>query len=105
MTIKLSHLAQKDLDEVRRYTLKQWRQDQWFKYFRGFASTFETITEYPEKGRDRSLFYPGMRSVNYEKHVVFYLPIQANGGRPVILRILHQKRNMPALVYYEDLDG
>lgn len=62
MTIKLSHLAQKDLDEIRRYTLEQWSRDQWFKYFLGFASTFESITEYPE-------------------------------------------RNMPALVYYEDLDG
>jgi len=104
MTVILSRLAKKDLDEIRRYTQAQWGQEQWLVYFRGLAKTFEAIVNYPERGRDRSLFYPGMRSVNYEQHVVFYRRIQTNYDAPVILRILHQKRNMPALVYYEDLD-
>jgi toxin ParE1/3/4 len=105
MTITLSHHAQKDLDKIRQYTLDQWGRDQWLKYYRGLVSTFEEITENPEKGRARDLFYPEMRSMNYEKHVVFYKRIRANDNEPVILRIVHQKRNMPALVYYEELDG
>lgn len=105
MTITLSHLAQKDLDEIREYTVEQWGRDQWLKYYRGLVGTFEAIVENPEKGRERDLFYPQMRSINYEKHVIFYKRITANNDEPVILRIIHQRRNMPALVYYEELDG
>ncbi len=46
-----------------------------------------------------------MRSVTYEQHVVFFAPIAAAGGTPVVLRILHQRRSLAALAYYEDLDG
>lgn len=105
MTIILSHLAQNDLDEIREYTIEQWGRDQWLKYYRGLVRAFEAIIENPEKGRARNLFYPEMRSVNYEKHVVFYKRIKANNDEPVILRIVHQKRNFPALVYYEELEG
>jgi len=105
VTITLSHLAQQDLDQIRHYTLEHWGRDQWLKYFRGLANTFELIAAEPNKGRDRSLFHPNMRSMNCEKHVVFYMPIKANKNQPVILRITHQMQNMPALVYYEDLDG
>jgi toxin ParE1/3/4 len=37
--------------------------------------------------------------------VIFYKRLDAADGAAVILRIVHQRRNMPALVYYEDLDG
>jgi toxin ParE1/3/4 len=46
-----------------------------------------------------------MRSVNCQRHVIFYKRLDATDGAAVILRIVHQRRNMPALVYYEDLDG
>ncbi len=104
MTIILSHLAQKDLDEIKEYTIELWGRDQWFKYYRGLIGAFEAIIENPEKGRARDLFYPEMRSVNYEKHVVFYRRIKSNNDGTVILRIVHQKRNLPALIYYEELD-
>tara|TARA_R110002124_G_scaffold173351_1_gene340909 strand:+ start:35 stop:178 length:144 start_codon:yes stop_codon:yes gene_type:complete len=46
-----------------------------------------------------------MRSVNCQRHVIFYKRLDAADGAAVILRIVHLRRNMPALVYYEDLDG
>ena len=58
----------------------------------------------PDRARDRSLFAAGLRSVNYGMHVIFFARIQAMGNDPVILRIVHQRRHMPALVYFEDLD-
>jgi toxin ParE1/3/4 len=69
------------------------------------VTAFERITGDPDAGRDRSLFVPGMRSVNCQRHVIFYKRLDAADGAAVILRIVHQRRNMPALVYYEDLDG
>ena len=103
MTIRLSRRARRDLDDIRRYTIDTWGRDQWLTYYRGLVRTFEAIVADPDGGRDRSLFAPGLRSLNYRRHVVFFARIDAAGGEPVILRIAHQRRNFPALVYYEDI--
>ena len=48
---------------------------------------------------------PACAATNYERHVVFFARIAAAGGAAVILRIVHQRRNLPALVYFEDISG
>ena len=104
MAIKLSHLALQDLEDIRRYTTETWGRGQWLKYYRGMVAAFEAIEASPEQGRNRDLFYDGMKSKNCGRHVIFYKTMETADGAPVILRIIHQKRNLPALVYYEDLD-
>lgn len=104
MAIRLSDLARQDLEEIRRYTVGQWGREQWLRYYRGLASAFERIEQVPLSGRPRDLFLPGMRSLNYGKHIIFYAPIKAAGDAVVVLRILHQRRYLPALVYYEDIE-
>ena len=105
VTILLSHQARTDLEDIRRYTVETWGRAQWLAYYRKLVLGFETITKNPDVGRDRSLFVPGMRSLNCEKHVIFYQRLDAAKGEPVVLRIVHQKRHLPALVYYNDLDS
>lgn len=105
MTLRLADLARRDLEDIRRYTAETWGRDQWLRYYRGMAETFRRIADHPDQGRDRSLFGKGMRSVTYRSHIVFYMRLAAAGDAVVILRILHQNRNLPALLYYEDLDG
>ena len=103
MAIKLSRLARQDLDEIRRYTIETWSHNQWLKYYRGLVQTFENIMADPECGRDRSLFATGLRSIDYGRHIVFFARVAAAGNAPVILRIIHQRRHLPALYYYDDL--
>jgi toxin ParE1/3/4 len=105
VTILLSRLARADLEDIRRYTVETWGRAQWLAYYRKLVQGFETIAKNPEVGRDRSLFVPGMRSLNCERHVIFYQRLDAAKGAPVVLRIVHQKRHLPALVYYDDLDA
>ena len=105
MAIRLSRLARRDLDDIRRYTIETWGRAQWFAYYRGLVRAFNDIALDPDGGRDRSLFAAGLRSVNYKRHVIFFARIDAAGGEPVIVRIVHQRRNMPALVYFEDIGG
>ncbi len=105
MAIRLSKRAVADLQEIRMYTIENWGLEQWLVYYRQIVTAFERIAAKPEIGRDRSLFVSGMRSINCERHVIFYRRLDATGGKPVVLRIVHQSRNLPALVYYEDLDG
>ena len=104
MSLKLSRLALRDLDEIRRYTVKTWGRDQWITFYRGLVHAFESIAANPDAGRDRSLFAAGLRSVNYRRHVIFFARIAAAGDEPVILRIVHQRRNLPALVYFERME-
>ena len=103
MTILLSRRARRDLDELRRYTVETWGREQWLTYYKGLVRTFERIAAEPDGGRDRGLFAPGLRSLNYRHHLVFFARIAASDGAPVILRIVHQRRNLPALVYFEDI--
>ena len=105
MAIRLSRLARADLDEIRTYTIESWGRQQWLLYYRQLVRAFERIAANPEAGRDRSLFVSGMRSIQCGKHVVFYKGVAVAGGAPVVIRIVHQKRHMPALVYYDDLDA
>ncbi|NKF23739.1 type II toxin-antitoxin system RelE/ParE family toxin [Solimonas marina] len=74
-------------------------------YYRQIVEAFEHAAGAPERGRDRSLFGEGMRSVNCQKHVIFYKRIKAADDAVVVLRIVHQQRNLPALAYYDDLDA
>ncbi|MGZ0187217.1 MAG: type II toxin-antitoxin system RelE/ParE family toxin [Alphaproteobacteria bacterium] len=105
MNIQLSRLAQADLDDIRDYTVETWGRAQWLKYFRGMAAAFKKISVDPMAGRSRDLLGPGLRSLPYEKHLIFFAPIPAAGGAAVILRIIHQRRYLPALAYYDDLDS
>lgn len=105
MAIRLAALVRRDLDEVCAHTTQRWGEAQWLSYYRGLVATLERIEADPMTGRARDLFRPGMRSVACERHVVFLTPIVAAGGAPVVLRILHGRRNLAALRYYEDLDA
>jgi len=103
--VKLSHRARQDLEEIRTYTLERWGRAQWLDCYRGLVGALEKIEANPMSGRGRDLFRKGMRSVNYGRHIIFFSPVDAAGGALVVLRILHQRRHLPALVYYDDLDG
>ena len=105
MSVRLTHLARQDLEDIRSYTVKQWGRGQWLDYYRGLADAFDRIAANPMIGQRRDLFRKGMRSLNYGRHIIFFSPVEAAGGAPVVLRILHQRRHLAALVYYDDLDG
>ena len=105
VTIRLSRYARRDLDDIRRCTIETWGRDRWLTYYRSMVRAFEAIAADPDGGRDRSLFAADLRSRNYGRLVVFFARIDAAGGEPAVLRIVHQRRNMPALVYCEDIGG
>ena len=94
MNFQLSELAKIDIDDTRAYTIETWGRDQWLRYYRRLINGFERIAAAPAAGRDRSGFLPGMQSVAVERHVVFY---RANGPDVVILRVVHQRRDLAAM--------
>jgi toxin ParE1/3/4 len=104
MRAKLTRSARHDLDDIRKYTLARWGRDQWLRYFAGLTTAFEKIATDPEAGRRRDKLHNGLRSLTFEQHFIFYHPIKHAGGAVVIVRIVHQSRNLAALSFAEEMD-
>ena len=102
---ELSGRARRDLDEIRDWTIATWGRAQWQVYYRGLGAAFRRIAAEPSCGRPRDVLAGWMRSLVYEKHVIFFAPVASFGAQPVILRILHQKRNLAGITYLDDLEG
>lgn len=105
MDIRLTPLARRDLEDIRRFTVEIWGQDQWRRYFTGLVAAFEHATRDRKCGRPRDNLRYGMRSLDYQKHLIFFEPITHAGGETVILRVVHQRRDLAALVYHDDPDS
>lgn len=102
---ELSGRARRDLDEIRDWTIASWGRDQWQVYYRGLGAAFRRIATEPSCGRPRDMLGAGMRSLVYERHLIFFAPVASFGGKTVILRILHEQRNLSAVTYLDELEG
>jgi toxin ParE1/3/4 len=101
---ELSGRARRDLDDIRDWTISTWGRPQWQVYYRGLGSTFRRIANDPSCGRSRDALAVGLRSLVYEQHLIFFAPVASFGGQPVILRILHQRRNLASVAFLDDPD-
>ena len=105
MDVRLTLQARRDLEDIRRFTVEFWGQDQWHSYFTRLLAAFERATLDTKCGRPRGILRPRMRSLAYQKHLIFFEPIAHAGGQTVILRVLHERRNFAALSYHDDLEA
>lgn len=105
MRAKLTRTARRDLGDIRSYTIENWGRDQWLRYFAGLSAAFERIADDPICGRPRNLIAKGLRSLTFEQHLIFFHPIQHAGGAVIIVRIIHQRRNLDALAFNDDIAG
>ena len=103
-TLRLSLRAVQDIEEIRAFTVRVWGLDQWLRYFAALTAALERIAEEPTCGRPRDLIRQGMRSLSFQRHLIFYQSAPDSGGRVAVLRIVHERRNFAALSYHDDLD-
>ena len=103
-TVRLTITAKRDLAQIRDFTQATWGTAQWQKYFLGLSEAFETIARNPNTGRPRDIIRTGLRSLPYESHHVFFRPVKHAGGAVVILRILHNRQNLAALQFMQDVE-
>jgi len=86
----LAAAAYTDLEDVERYTLVTWGEQQRVRYITGLFAQFEQLSDNPRLGRPRPELGDGVISMPYERHVIFY---ELFGGRCHILRVLHHARD------------
>jgi toxin ParE1/3/4 len=104
-TVRLSRRAYKDIQDIKAFTLQRWGETAWVRYFAGLSAALDKVADDPASGRPRDAFLDGMRSLTYERHLIFFIPARESGGRTAVLRIVHQARNLDALSYQDDLDA
>lgn len=88
----LSLKTQKDIEEIYYHSLKVFGKDKAIEYLEGLREIFELLARNPELGKNRKEIRPGLFSLPYRSHLVFYrkLPSQLR-----IVRVLHGRRDIP----------
>ncbi len=87
----LSVEADRDIEDIVRFTVDRWGWPQAERYTSGLHSTFGTLARFPALGRSIDHVRAGYRRLEYGSHSVFY---REQTGGVLIVRVLH--RRMPA---------
>jgi toxin ParE1/3/4 len=86
--LRVSRLAQRDLDEIARYTLEKWGRSQLLVYMGGLLDRLDEVAAHPAIGRADPRTPKRFRRVNFRSHLIFFTVV-ADEVR--IARVLHQR--------------
>ena len=89
---RISHSANADLSDIAIYTKDTWGSDAALNYLDVLQDLMAQLAETPKLGKACNGLAEGLRSFQYQSHVVFYL--EEKGGI-VIARVLHERMNAP----------
>jgi toxin ParE1/3/4 len=81
-------MGETDLLGIATYTFDTWGQEQTVVYIDGLEACCRQLVNMPELGRACDHVRPGLRRMEYGRHVLFYR-IEAEGI--LVSRILHQR--------------
>lgn len=90
---RISPRAERDLEEIWRYTESRWSAEQADRYANALIDMIEELAANPERGRRIDDIRPGYRKQAVGSHFIFYR--QARPGIEIV-RILHQRMNVEA---------
>jgi toxin ParE1/3/4 len=91
-TYVLSKEAEKDLQEIARYTLKEWGASAFAKYKTGLAKKTNDIGNRDVIERRFSKTQPHLLVTKYRFHYIFYLTDKVE--KPVIIGVIHEQRDI-----------
>lgn len=101
--VRLTRIARQDLAETRSYTESTWGETQWLRYFPAIAQALDRIAEAPDCGQLHERIGAGVRSLLVGKHLIFFASFESY-EEIIILRVVHQSRNLAGLRFLDDLD-
>lgn len=95
----LTRAASVDLDNIWDHTVTRWGTTRAEAYLEEVFACFARAAAAPGTGQDRAAFVARARSLPAGRHLVFY---RATDGGVVILRIVHERRNLAALRFGDE---
>lgn len=93
MIYKISKQAEKDLENIWLYTLKNWSLNQAEFYLQLLLDKIKYIIENPKSGEDFSHLRKGYFRTKVKSHHIFFT-ISKDSQTIAIVRILHQKMDI-----------
>jgi toxin ParE1/3/4 len=99
-TFPFSRRAEADLSSIGAYTLRTWGETQVLRYIDELESLCQTLVDNPMLGRACDHIRPGLRRLEFGRHVLFYR--QKTDGI-LVSRILHL-RMLPETQAIDDQD-
>jgi len=90
---RITRAALSDLREISNYTFKTWGKEQEAAYIKGLFKYFEKIARNDTQNRDLSALVSGCFSSKISHHLIIFHWL--DDGRPEIIRILHEKMDIP----------
>jgi toxin ParE1/3/4 len=100
MKIKVTKLAQDDLDLITMFSTREWGTKQTNKYLSGLVTKIENLLNFPYSGIQRLDIGEDIRSLLYENHTIVYEIVD---DVIIILRVFHSRKdidNEPIKSYY-----
>jgi toxin ParE1/3/4 len=85
---RFSTRAEGDLLDIGSYTLRTWGDDQAIRYLGDLEACCQRLADNPTAGRSCDEIRPGLRRMEFGRHVVFY---RVSPGGILVSRILHQR--------------
>jgi toxin ParE1/3/4 len=88
---RLTPRAERDLQDIWRYTARRWSLDQAEIYISSLLDTLDALAQEPTLGRAAEDIRRGYRRQNSGSHVIFY---KTEKYGVAVIRILHQRMNL-----------
>lgn len=86
-TFKLRPKADKDLEKIYSYSVKEWGAARADQYILDIEKTFQNLADSHTLGRDYSHVRPSLRAFSVVSHVIFYMPTAYGMA---VIRVLHK---------------
>lgn len=96
---KLTELADQDVFDISVYIAQNRGIDTAKRFIDKINEKFQLLVKSPEIGRSRSELADGLRSLPYDKYIIFYR-IVSDGI--LVVRILHGSRDIPSIFEAEN---
>ena len=89
---ELSLDAEKDLQDIARYTLNNWGKATLKQYRSGLKNKFKAIAKKEIPKKSFSNQFPELYVTKYRYHFIFY--ILSSQDRPIIIGVIHEQRGI-----------
>ena len=86
--LRFSRRAEADMLSIGAYTLRTWGESQAIRYLGDLEACCQMLADNPALGRTCDDVRPGLRRMEFGRHVVFY---REDTGGILVSRILHQR--------------
>ena len=89
---KLSPAAERDLEDIWKYTRREWGLEQAERYTDLLTAAFHVLAESPKSAPACDHIRPGYRRRNVERHMIYF---RITDYGIAIIRVLHERMDAP----------